>query len=303
MDIATVVITVLVMAVLALILGLMSALAARFFAVKKDERVDKILEVLPGANCGGCGFTGCGQYAEAIVKKGAPVNKCPVGAEKASSAIAEIMGVSSGKVVRKRAQVLCSGTNQLANRKYNYIGLQDCLSVSKLGNGPKECPYGCIGLGTCVKACKFGAIKVENGVAVVEYEKCVACGMCVSSCPQKIIKILPYDTDVWVGCKSHDKGPVVRNLCSVGCIGCGICAKVCPEEAITVSESVAEIDYTKCVNCGKCVEKCPRKIIWSGKKQIENGDTIPQDAVEHTSGQRKRSRADRVLDGDRQDLK
>ncbi len=297
MDVIQILLTVLIMAVFGLLLGLLAGLAGKFFYIKKDERIDKIVAELPRANCGGCGFAGCEAYAEAIVSGKAPVNKCPVGGDAVATKVAKVMGVEVQKTVRMRAQVLCSGTTTLANRKYSYVGLEDCLSVAKLGNGPKECAYGCIGLGTCVKACQFGAIKVENGVAVVEYEKCHACGMCVNACPQKLIQLLPFDTEIWVGCRSHDKGPVVRNLCKVGCIGCGICAKSCPAGAITVNESVAQIDYEKCINCGTCVEKCPRKIIWSGKVQMSLGDTIANDIVPDQGEQKKRrSRVDNLVD-------
>lgn len=280
-PILTILITVLILAVLAAVIGLLLALAGKFFAVDKDERIDKITEKLAGANCGGCGYSGCTAYATAIVEKGEATNKCPVCGDKGAKEIAAIMGVEAKETTRMRAQVLCSGTKDLANIKYEYKGLDDCLSVARLGNGPKECPFGCIGLGTCVKACKFGAIKIERGVAVVEYEKCVACGMCVNSCPQKIIELVPFDTDVWVGCRSKDKGAVVRKLCSVGCIGCGICAKNCPNEAITVENGIAHIDYEKCTACGICVEKCPRKIIWSGKGQIMFGDTLTKEDLGH----------------------
>lgn len=300
MDIIQILLTVLIMAVFGLFLDFLIAIASKFLYVKKDERIELIVEQLPGANCGGCGFAGCSAYAEAVVSGKAPVNKCPVGSDKAATGIAKVMGIDAQSTVRMRAQVLCSGTNSLANRKYNYIGLKDCLSVARLGNGPKECQYGCIGLGTCVKACKFGAIKVENGVAVVEYEKCHACGMCVSACPQKLIQLVPFDTDVWVGCRSHDKGPIVKNHCKVGCIGCGLCAKVCPSGAITVNEGVAQIDYEKCVSCGACVEKCPRKIIWSGKIQMSLGGTIANDIVTDSAEPKKRrSRVDKLMDEDR----
>ncbi len=266
--------TVLALAILALLLGLALALAGKVFAVKKDPRIGEIVQCLAGANCGGCGYAGCSAYAEAIVSQGAPVNCCPVGGKETADAIGAIMGVTAQAPVRLRAQVMCSGTTDLARRKYAYRGISDCLSVAKLGNGPKECPYGCIGLGSCVHVCPFGAIKVENGVAAVEYEKCRACGACVSVCPQHLIKLVPFDTDVWVGCRSQDKGPVVRNYCQVGCIGCGICVRNCPSGAISVQESVASIDYSKCIDCGLCAEKCPRNIIWSGKKQMAEGDTL-----------------------------
>lgn len=302
MDFLNILITVLVMAVLALVLGYALSFSSKLFHVKKDPRIEQISECLPGANCGGCGFAGCSDYAEKIVSEGVSVNKCPVGAGKVASEIAKIMGIDDMRpTVRMRAQVMCSGTNSLANRKYNYLGIDDCLSVAKLGNGPKECSHGCIGLGTCVKVCNFDAIKVEKGVAVVEYEKCVACGMCVSSCPQHLIKLIPFDADVWVGCNSHDRGPVVRSLCKVGCIGCGICSKNCPADAISINEGVAVIDYTKCINCGTCVELCPRKIIWSGRKQIKHGDTIDSDAVSNESIE-KESRRVRKIEPEEKDF-
>ncbi len=306
MDILQIFITVLIMAVFGLFLGFLIAMASKFLYVKKDERIDLITEQLPGANCGGCGFAGCGAYAEAVVSGKAPTNKCPVGGDGVAKEVAKIMGAEAQKPIRMRAQVLCSGTSSLASKKYNYIGLEDCLSVAKLGNGPKECPYGCIGLGSCMRACPFGAIKVENGVAVVEYEKCRACGICVSACPQHLIELIPFDTEIWIGCRSHDKGSTVRSLCKVGCIGCGLCAKVCPSDAITLTDSVAKIDYAKCVNCGACVEKCPRKIIWSGKIQMSLGDTIASvnDTANNTAEdtkepKKRRSRVDRLTDEDR----
>lgn len=270
---------VLVLAAVAFIIGFLLAVAGRVFFVKKDERIDEITGLLPGANCGGCGYAGCQSYAEALVKDDAPCDKCKAVEAKNLEEIAKILGKEAAPSAKMRAMVMCSGTKDLANDKYIYKGLGDCLSVARLGNGPKECPHGCIGLGSCVKACPFGAIKVEDGVAVVEYEKCRACGVCVSTCPQNLIKLIPFDADMWVGCSSRLPGKEVRSFCKVGCIGCGICAKNCPVGAITVENNIAEIDYEKCTNCGLCREKCPRKIIWSGKEQTEKGDTIAAAAL------------------------
>lgn len=278
----SILIPVVILAVVSFAIGFLLSLASKIFFVKKDERIDKITELLPGANCGACGYAGCANYAEAVVKNGDDPNKCKVSEAENIKKIAEILGKEADIKTRMRAQVFCSGTTDLANRKYLYRGLNDCLSVAKLGNGPKECPHGCIGLGTCVKTCPFEAIKIENGVAVVEYEKCRACGMCVEICPQHLIKLIPFDADIWVGCSSHFKGKEVRSFCNVGCISCGICVKNCPVGAISIEDNLAQIDYDKCISCGLCKEKCPRKIIWSGKGQIETGDTI--DHLSVTSG-------------------
>lgn len=257
-----IVITVLVITAVAFVLGLILAFAGKKFAVEKDPRVEQIVSCLAGANCGACGFSGCEAYADAIVSEGAEPGRCPVAGADAAAKIAGIMGVDAPKpTVRMRAQVMCAGTHYAANFKYLYKGLADCYSVSKLGNGPKECAYGCIGLGSCVKACPFDAIQVENGVAFVAYDRCRACGMCVNACPQKLIELVPFDSQYWVSCHSKDTGAGVRSVCQVGCIRCGLCVRACPENAIRLEDGIARIDYSLCTNCGACAEKCPRKII------------------------------------------
>ena len=259
---------------LGLLMGALLALASKLFAVKKDEKAEAIKECLPGANCGGCGYSGCDAYAAAVSAGDAPVNKCSVGGAEAASKIAQIMGVDAGAQVRMRAQVMCSGTGEYAKKKYIYEGIDDCVAASKIGGGDKMCKNGCIGFGTCVRACPFDAIVVENGVAAVDYSKCKGCGICVSTCPKGIIKLIPFDAKHWVGCMSVDDGKNTRKVCDVGCISCKICQKNCPAGAINVDNFVASIDYDKCTGCDICTDKCPRHIIWSGEVQGKLGLVI-----------------------------
>lgn len=259
---------------LGLLMGALLALASKLFAVKKDEKAEAIKECLPGANCGGCGYSGCDTYAAAVSAGDAPVNKCSVGGAEAASKIAQIMGVDAGEQVRMRAQVMCSGTGEYAKKKYIYEGIDDCVAASKIGGGDKMCKNGCIGLGTCVRACPFDAIVVEDGVAAVDYSKCKGCGICVSACPKGIIKLIPFDAKHWVGCMSVDDGKNTRKVCDVGCISCKLCQKNCPAGAINVDNFVASIDYDKCTGCDICTDKCPRHIIWSGEVQGKLGLVI-----------------------------
>ncbi len=280
-NIGNIVSAVLWFAVISGILGIILAVASKAFEVKVDERVTQICEILPGANCGGCGYAGCSALAEAIVKGEAPTNACVALGDEGSNKICAVMGVeATGSAERFRAQVMCSGTPDLAKRKYIYEGVMDCIAASHLAGGDRLCPNGCVGLGTCVSACKFDAIKVVDGVAVVDSKKCVACGVCVNSCPKHLIKLVPFESKHWVGCMSHDKGNITRTYCDVGCIGCKLCEKKCPEGAIKVTDSVAEIDYSLCTGCDKCVEACPRHIIWSAEKQEKGGLVIKREIFE-----------------------
>lgn len=259
-------------AVISGILGLVLAFASKVFAVKVDERAEKVRDLLPGANCGGCGFTGCDAMAKAISDGKASVASCSSLSKENRDEICKIMGLEKpADATRYRAQVMCSGTNELAIKKYVYAGISDCMSANKLSGGDKLCPNGCIGLGTCASVCKFDAIHIINGVATVDPEKCVACGACVANCPKGIIKLIPYEAKHWVGCSSVDKGAATKNYCNVGCIGCKICEKNCPCGAIKVEDNVAKINYDLCDGCGICESKCPRKIIWSAKTQGEEG--------------------------------
>lgn len=245
-----------------LLLGALLAVASKVFAVEKDERAEEICAVLPGANCGSCGYAGCSAYAQAVSAGEAKINCCSPGGQSVSDKIAEIMGVKSEAVEEKRAIVMCSGAQDVAREKYEYTGKLSCVAAAKLqGAGPKDCTYGCIGYGSCVKVCSQNAISIENGIAVIDREKCGGCGECALACPKKLIKIVPKSVTYFVKCQSCDKGAQVKEKCSVGCIGCKICEKNCPTEAIKVENNCAVIDYEKCINCGLCASKCPKNII------------------------------------------
>jgi Na+-translocating ferredoxin:NAD+ oxidoreductase RNF subunit RnfB len=256
---------------LGLIFGLVLAAASKLFYVETDPRLEQLNECLPGANCGGCGYAGCGGYAEAVLNGEAPIGKCNSGGNECAMAMAAIMGVKAENVTRKVALVRCSGEKSYdkdgnlisgARVKANYVGFDDCLSATKVGgSGPLSCKFGCLGFGTCVKACKYDAIKIVGGVAKVNEDRCVGCMACAAVCPRKLIVPVEPARNVVIACASLAKGAVTTRGCTMGCIGCGLCKKICPNEAITVENNLAIIDYSKCDNCGLCATVCPKKLI------------------------------------------
>lgn len=241
-----------------LVIGVLLGVAARKFKVEEDPRVTEIQSVLPGANCGGCGYPGCSGLAAAIVEGRAPVNACVVGGNSVAEKISEIMGVSCAPVEPAVAVVYCQGTDDVAQKVADYEGISDCAALNMLG-GTKGCPFGCLGLGSCVKACPFGAIYMgAGGLPVVIRDKCTGCGACVRACPRKLIEIIPESKVVHILCRSYDRGPAVRKYCKVGCVACQACARACPQKAISMDKgTLAKIDYSLCDNCGVCVSKCP----------------------------------------------
>lgn len=245
-----------------LLIGLFLGVAAKKFEVEVDEKEAKVRELLPGNNCGGCGFPGCDGLAKAIADKEAAVNACPVANQAIYDQIAEVMGTEAGAVEKKVAFVKCSGTCDKTEVKYEYYGVQDCKKASMVpGKGNKKCSYGCMGFGSCVTVCAFDAIHIVNGIAVVDKEKCTGCSKCTLECPNQLIELVPSKARHLVSCSSLDKGKDVKAACSTGCIGCKLCTKSCEVGAITVDNNLAYIDYSKCTNCGKCAAVCPVKII------------------------------------------
>ena len=254
MDILT---AVLIVTLTGLIASVILVIAAKFMHVEEDARIGEVSEVLPGANCGACGYAGCADYAKAVVEAGAPVNLGVPGGAAAADAVAAVMGVEAGAVESKKAVVVCQGTHENAKTKFAYEGVQSCAACAALFGGDNACPYGCLGYGDCVKACNFGAIQVVDGVARVDQAKCTGCGACAEACPKAVIAIQSASTKPVVLCHNTEKGGVTRKECTTGCIGCMKCARTCPQQAITVENNLAKIDHEKCVDCGACVEACP----------------------------------------------
>jgi electron transport complex protein RnfB len=261
MNIGDILAAVAVVGGVGLLFGIVLAVAAHIFAVQKDERAEKILEVLPGANCGSCGYAGCSAYADAVAKGEAEVNACTVGKGAVASQIADIMGTEAGEVEECIARVMCGGDCASALYKFEYDGIEDCVAAAKFAGGAKKCQSGCLGLGHCANICPFNAIKIEDGVAVVDENLCQACGKCVKSCPKSLIKLVPKNSKLWVLCSNPETGKFVNQYCKKGCIGCKLCEKACAFDAIHVVDNHAIIDYDKCKNCGACARKCPRGVI------------------------------------------
>ena len=262
MNISAILLAMVVVGGTGLLIAILLGIASEKFKVPVDEKEVAIRAELPGNNCGGCGYAGCDALAKAIAAGEADCGACPVGGAPVAAKIAAIMGEEAGESVHEVAFVKCGGDCEKAKQEYEYHGLNDCVMMNMMqAGGPKGCNYGCLGEGTCVKACPFDAIHIVNGVAVVDKEACKACGKCIAACPKHLIEIVPYDQKHLVKCNSQDKGKAVMQACTAGCIGCKMCEKACKFEAVTVENNIAHIDYEKCKDCGACAVKCPKKVI------------------------------------------
>ena len=273
--------TVLTLSVLGALLAVILFFVAQQFKVREDPRIGEVEKMLPGANCGGCGFAGCRAMAEALVSRDdISTLYCPVAGGEVMKEAATFLGKAAPEKHPQVATLRCGGSCQKRQKTNKYDGAESCAVVNAMYVGESDCAYGCLGYGDCARACIFGAIKMnpETGLIEIDPDKCTACGACVKACPKQLIELRkkwPKDRAIYVACRSRDKGAVVMKACKAGCIGCGKCAKVCPFGAITMEGSLAYIDSEKCKLCRKCVNECP-----TGAIHLVNMEPLPKEPKE-----------------------
>lgn len=255
-----------VMGVIGIFFGFILATANKKFSIKVNPLIHVVEEVLPKGQCGACGYAGCAAYAEAVVtKEEVPPNLCVPGKEAVAEQIAELTGKVSEKIEPRIAHIKCAGSPDKAKLSYEYKGVKDCVAANLLQGGPKACKNGCIGFGSCIAKCPFGALSMgENGIPVVDKDACTGCGSCESVCPKHVIEMISPNALVHVNCNSKEKGVAVKKNCTIGCIGCGLCAKNCTHAAIKIENNLAVVDTMICAKECKeatCLAKCPTQAI------------------------------------------
>ncbi|HON89368.1 MAG TPA: RnfABCDGE type electron transport complex subunit B [Spirochaetales bacterium] len=269
----SIIITLIFSVILASVLGIALGYFKVKFNVEKDPRVAELEGILPGVNCGGCGYPGCSGYAEALAKGIAPVNLCSPGGKSVSDAIAATLGVNAVSTEPVVAMLLCQGTKDVAKDRGTYVGIKTCRGAKISAGGTKTCAYGCAGFGDCVAVCQFDALTMgSDGLPHVDYLKCTGCGMCVQECPQQLFVLVPKSRKgslVLCSNRTTAKASVIK-ACKTGCIKCEACVRACPEHCISMVNGIPVTDYSKCTSCGICVEKCPTKCYQLIQK------TIPQ---------------------------
>ena len=237
--------SILILCLMGILLGLLIGLTAKFFVVEQDPRVEKVLSLLPGANCGGCGFAGCADFAKAAVDGKAEPGACPVASMEVKKLIAAVLGSSVSESVKKIAVVLCGGSNRYSKKAAEYNGINDCRSANMIAGGLKACKYGCLGLASCARVCPVNAIEISDGLAIVHPELCISCGKCVKACPRNLIRLVPENVHVHVFCSSKDKGVEKKKVCDLPCIACRKCVKAAGENEMIVDGFLVMTNYDK----------------------------------------------------------
>ncbi|MCB4792371.1 MAG: 4Fe-4S binding protein [Elusimicrobia bacterium] len=247
---------------LGFILGIgLGSISQKHFS-NPDLRRERLFKLLPGTNCGACGFSGCSAYSSALLNNETETDKCTSLKHGNKLEISKLLGIPEKSSERKTAVIFCAGGRECKN-KIDYRGIKSCSMTLLEFGGNKACSRGCLGFDDCITACRFGAIakKTKGDVPVIDTNKCIACGDCVNACPNGLIQLVPDKFNYHILCRTQDRVTDVKNFCSIGCIGCGICVKTCPKKDILIEENLAYMKYKECDNCGLCAQKCPTKSI------------------------------------------
>ena len=256
--ITQVLIAVLSIGIITLALSLSLAFASKKFSSKENKKVQQVFEALPQNNCGACGYPSCLAFAKSIVDNPDESSYCRLGGEEVAEEVAKILGVQVPVRESFVAVVSCKGGSL---QKFDYLGIRSCKAAMVVSEGQIACPYGCLGFGDCIQACGFGAIQIKDNLPLIDRQKCTGCGICIVSCPRKLLSLAKKSSKVAVKCSSRDPAKLTAKNCSVGCISCGICVQKCQSSAISIENNHAVIDHKKCNDCGTCSEFCPRKVI------------------------------------------
>jgi len=255
--------------------------------VEQDPRIDEITEALPSANCGGCGYAGCADFAKAVVEQKAACDGCPVGGSKVAAKIAEIMGIEVVETAPYRVVIHCGARGDQKLGRVKYDGVKTCSEANVVGV-TMACTYGCLEYGDCVKACTFDALHMIDGKPTVDYDKCTGCGACVEVCPRNLIEKIPFKQEqmLVVACANHEPPRMVKQVCQVGCVGCGLCKKLRPE-IFSLDNNLAGIDYeayTGDEDVEKVLDKCPAEVLlYFGKPKPEDLKKLEQEEAQATA--------------------
>lgn len=258
----TIITTIIATGIIGLLAAAVLTIASKLMYVKVDEKLEKVREMLPGANCGVCGYSGCDGYAKALAQDNAALDLCRPGGAATFKMLTDVFGVDAGEgPVKKTAIVRCSAMPETKRDKMEYEGIGSCFAAEQLYGGQNACTFGCLGYGDCVRSCPKSAICISGGVAHVDSRKCIGCERCIAACPRNVITMQSHPVHATVLCRNTEKGAVVRKKCEKGCIACSKCVRECPSKAIEIKDTLAVIDSTKCDKCGHCVEVCISKCI------------------------------------------
>jgi electron transport complex protein RnfB len=249
---------------LMLLLAAMLIAASRRFHVDEDPRIDTVETLLPGVNCGACGYPGCRQFAEALVGGQSAPGQCTVSTEAEKQRVAQFLGVKVGEIIRQVARLACAGGDNVARPQAVYHGMATCQAATQVAGGGKSCAWGCLGYGDCERSCQFDAITMnQHRLPVVSETLCTSCGDCVETCPKDLFSLHPMDHRLWVACNNHEFGDEITQHCQVACTACGRCAMDAPDQLIHMQDNLPVVNYTKPHHTQAPIERCPTgAIVW-----------------------------------------